>query len=299
MPMCRATENYAVFTRPDGKLGAFPANHEHKNLGSTWDKLVVKKGGVWAHRIDRWAVAIEFPEDNAHDFYGDYCHWGLDLHFTPTVAYPNATVPRVKAGDVFTGHAKWYAWTPAEMEKAIQRGILVEAQYNPLETRNFAHAEPVNRFDTIVPAASGDSLVRWFGTYAIDRTVGRGDSTSMRIRGEEMRNRGMYGDVPNARLGPSYRTGPYLAPKYRIGAWVKSQDFAGTISISTDFPVYQKPREIKETMGAINLAGATDWTYVSFETSLPRHAHYFYLRIDPKGKGTVWVDDVEIVPIWK
>ncbi|OPZ86277.1 MAG: hypothetical protein BWY76_01026 [bacterium ADurb.Bin429] len=299
LPTCRVSENYAVFLRPDGKFAAFPANHEHKNFGATWDKLALKKGGLWAHRIDRWALAIELPADNEHEYYGDYCHWGLDLHFTPTVAPPNTKVPRAKAGDVFTGHAKYYAWTPEEMEKAIQRGILVESQYNPLAAFNFAHTEPVNRFDQVVSAAAGDSLVRWFGRYAIDRTMGRGDGISMRIRGEDIANRTMYGDVPGARIGASFRTGPYLAPRYRIGAWVKSEDFVGTFAISTDFVVYQKKREEKQTMGAVTLNGPSNWTYVSFETELPRQAHYWYLRLDPKGKGTVWVDDVEIVPLAK
>ena len=121
---------------------------------------------------------------------------------------------------------------------------------------------------------------------------------ALKIDGAAMGDRGnQYGALPFARMGPSWRSGPYLAPRYRVGCWVKSENFTGTFAISADFIVYQKPREPKSYRKEIPISGKMDWTYVSFETDFPRLAHGWNLRLDPNGKGTVWVDDVEVTPL--
>ena len=297
LPQCRTGENYAVFTRPDGRWGAFPANHDLKNGGATWDKLVVKKGGCWAMRIDQWAVVNEFPEDNPYQYYGDYCFWGLDLHMSPTQACPNAKLPMAKKGDVFEGHSRWYAWNPQETSQRIREGVPPQPQFDPAKVMDVAHVEPVNRFSDLLTGITGDSKVRWQGALEIDRSTGHGDSVCIRINGEAMKDRSMYGNLPSVRIGPSYRTGPYLADRYRIGAWVKADDFTGKFTILCNDFVFQKPRQVSNDRAELAINGKCDWTYVSFVAEFPRYAHSWWMRLDPAGKGTVWVDDVEVVPL--
>ena len=285
-------DNWAIYTRPDGKFTVFPVHHFYPGLMTTWEKRVVKKGGVWAHRVDRWGVVTEFSADSAYQYWGDYCAWGLDLHFTPTLAGAGAKLEQPKKGDIFEDRVRFYLWNPQETALHLRQGIPIEGDSNYLLSQLFAHVEPVNHFDDVYPLAiSGHSKQMWNGNYAIDRHVGHGDACSMRIDAG--------GTPPNVLIGPSFRTGPYLAPRYRFGAWVKAENFTGKFTLKCDNYSFQKPRDAKPTLAELPITGHCDWTYLSFTTDLPRYAHAWYLRLEPVGTGTVWVDDVEVAPIWK
>ena len=79
--------------------------------------------------------------------------------------------------------------------------------------------------------------------------------------------------------------------------WVKADAFKGKVALIADCLARPKPREPKQYRAELAIDGKCDWTFVSFETDMPRNAYSWVLRIDPIGEGVIWVDDVEISPI--
>jgi hypothetical protein len=296
MPQCLANPLHCLYVRTDGKYGAYPVNAQFRNNNlANFKELIVKKGGFLGSTIDDWSFIVDLPEDNEYIYWGDYCPWALDQHFWPLYKNFETKDPSVfelaSKGDVFRGHARIYAMPPARVKQIIGEGILPDER--PENKRPlFAHAEPTNSFRDIVPTVAGDSKLRWLGSYAIDTSVGRNDMFSMRLDA-------VAGKPATARIdqvGPSYRSGPYLAKQYRIGCRVKADAFKGKVTLRMDNVVFPKNRDYTKPEAVLNVAGATDWTFVGFKTELPHVAHFWRLTIEAQGEGNVWVDDFEITP---
>ena len=284
LPAGRTNPNYALYTRPDGKYGAFPTNHRYKNGMAQTSDLTIRKGGFFATTVDNWAAAMELPADNEYQYYADYCFWGLDQHVEPIV--PNG---KAKKGDVFQGHVRIYALAPDQVRQIISQGVLPNNSPSILREL-IAHVEPVNHCSDIVTAVAGDSKVRWDGGYTIDRTVGHGDTVSMRLEGGQ--------SATTNEIGPSYRTGPYLADRYRFGVWVKATDFTGKVTLSASRMVSQDNRKIAgPTSASLDINGACDWTWFGFENTFPHGCHFWTMTLEAQGKGVIWADDFEISPV--
>ena len=297
MPAGRRADNFAVYTRADGRLGWFPANHQFKNGGASARELHIRRGGFFGTTVDDWAAVVEVPEDNEFQYAGDYCAWGLDQHVYPIIdpALPQGNLrPNMLAqrGDVYTGHARFYAFGPERVRQILKEGICARPEPG-LPAELAAHVEPVNHFDDIVPAVAGDSKIRWLGDYTIDRRVGRGDLFSLRISADGKKLRTARLD----QLGPSFRSGPYLAAKYRVGCWVKAEQFAGSVALKVDGVVFPVKREFHNPQATLNIADHCDWTWLGFESDFLRSAHFWNMAIVVQGQGVVWVDDFEITPL--
>ena len=106
---------------------------------------------------------------------------------------------------------------------------------------------------------------------------------------------------PNIWLGPTYWTGPYLAPRYRFGIWVKADAFTGKVIFQADNFNWVPADKSKfpDIKVELPIQGKCDWTYLSFEAPFPRLVFNWVLRIDPVGTGTVWVDDIDVTPLAK
>lgn len=291
LPQCRTRPNFCLYERPDGKYGCYPANHQFKNNNAgASPELAIRKGGFVGTTVDDWAFVAELPDDNEHLYWADYCAWGLDQHIMPSCT--NGFTLAAK-GDVYRGHARIHALPPARVQQVVRDGV--RPGERPANQRElFAHFEPVNRFDDIVMAVAGDSKTRWIGTYTIDRSVGRGDKLSMRLDA-------VAGKPPVSamldQVGPSFRTGPYLAPKYRIGGWVKADAFKGKVAVRMDNITFAKPRDAAKPEASLEIAGASEWKFIGFETEFPHLAHLWRLTVEAQGEGSVWVDDFEISPL--
>ncbi|MEI6518871.1 MAG: hypothetical protein WCO98_02320 [bacterium] len=294
MPAGRSNPNYALYTRNDGKYGAFPANHQYKNSMAQLPELLIKKGGFFATTVDNWAAAMEVPADNNYQYYADYCAWGLDQHVAPVADFnaPNWAVVNIKAkkGDTYQGHARIYAIPPAKVQEILRQAILPNNSPSILREL-IAHVEPVNNCTDIVTAVAGDSKVRWTGDYTIDRTIGHNDTTSMRLADNS--------STQLEQIGPSYRTGPYLADNYRFGVWANAKDFTGKVTLTASNFVTADGHKITGTTSAsLNIDGNTnDWQYISFENSFPHGCHFWNMAITTQGKGTLYADDFELSPI--
>jgi len=301
MPACRTNPNFALWQRNDGQYSSFPANHQFKDGGgiSEVDRQI-KSGGFWVTTVDDWATVFELPSDNSYQYVADYCHWGLDQHILPSSVGPDGKVLSRKAakkGEVYEGHVRVYAFPPAKLKEMLAKSTLPPSARNDLLTQPMlVHEEPVNHFNETVNAVAGDSKVRWLGTYTIDNTVGHGDSTSMRIDGTKVGPKGR-GENPWLEIGSSYRTGPYTGMRYRIGMWVKADNFKGKVAIKARDFNWPVKRDFPEQKAELEIKGKCDWTHVSFESDFPRLAHLWKLSINVEGEGDVWVDDVEIMPL--
>ena len=290
---CRTEPNYCIFERAD-KLIAFPSSHHlwKDGLGDE-GKAIIKAGGFGVPTIDGWGVAMQMDKDNPTLFTAAFCHWGLDYHIRMVGALP-------KKGETFTGRMRFMLWDRARVKDALAKGVLPEPAAGSSNPELFNNVEPVNAFQDISHGLTGESVRLWTGAYVIDRTVGHGDSLSMRIDPAAIKVRkdvATGDDRPNVWQGSSYWTGPYLAQKYRVGMWVKAENFKGTVAILLNGIAAMKPADPKEYRAALPIDGKCDWTHVTFETTVPRNAFSWVLRIDPEGTGVIWVDDVEISPL--
>ena len=298
LPKCRAEPNYCIKQVTDGSTIAFPnAQHLWIDGASDGSKAVIRSGGVQATTVDGWGVVTEFPEDNDHSYYTGYCHWGLDQHIRETSHHVPAK------GESYSGHLRFYAWDPARVRRELTHGVLPPTN-RPSPAQLIANVEPLNRCDTLYPGLTGESVRLWTGNYAVDHTVGHGDTTSMRIDAAAITKRldGAYGDErPNIWLGPTYWTGPYLAPRYRFGLWVKADEFTGKVVFQADSFNWSPPAKQKFPVVSAELPiqGKCDWTRISLDGPFPRQVYNWELRIDPVGTGTVWVDDIEVTALAK
>jgi hypothetical protein len=296
MPACRSHDNAAIFLRADGVLCSFPLNHAGKNNAfAPAHELAIKPDGYWVTVVDGWGVATEIPADNAIRYYGDYCHWGLDQHIAQLwkpdqESYIEAS-PKdfpTKAGDRFEGHVRYRLWDRQEVSAAIAKGVRPTTTGNP-DRPLMAHVEPVNNCATILPLVNGTSRSMWQGDYEIVRDTGRNDNTCMRLNG------GKSAQLNN--VGPSYRAGPYLAKTYKVGAWVRSRDFHGTIRCSIDSAAYPKPNTDPKPSAEVKFDGPGDWVWLGFETSIPHQSYFFNWSFQATGTGSVDIDDITLEPV--
>ena len=292
LPTGRRLPNSCIIESTE-KLIVFPTAHSlwRNGLGDL-SKTPIRPGGCVVLSIDGWGVALQTPADNRHPVHIDFCHWGLDLHMRVERTKPFAK------GEILEAHLCYSLWNRAQVTAALAKGELpVPTAPNPPE--RFITIEPVNHLQTLSPGLTGEPVRLWDGKYTVDKTTGRQDRSCMRIAAADVKQRLQddRDDRPNLIQGPSFWTGPYLAPRYRIGLWVKADQFTGKVVFSADKLARPKPREPKSYSAEVAIAGQCDWTFVAFETDMPRNAYSWFLRIDPVGEGVVWVDDIEITPL--
>ena len=293
MPACRSHDNAAIFLRTDGVLCAFPLNHAGKNNAfAPAHELAIKPDGYWVTVVDGWGVATEIPADNTIRYYGDYCHWALDQHIAPLwkpdqVSYAGVSPQEspAKAGDRFEGHVRYRLWDRREVSAAIAKGVRPTSTENP-DRPLIAHLEPVNNCATILQWVNGTSRSMWQGNYEIVRDTGRNDRTCLRLRGGQT--------AKQEYVGPSFRAGPYLAKTYKVGAWVRSRDFHGTIRCAIDSAAYPKPNTDPKPSAEVKFDGSGDWVWLGFETSIPHESYSFSWSFKATGTGSVDIDDITL-----
>ena len=217
----------------------------------------------------------------------------LDAHMAPI------QFPASKVGDTFEGHVRIFAWDSAKVAAALQSAAPPRmTRPNP---ERIAHIEPVNRCDRIAPGMTGESWGFWIGNYEVDRSTGHGDRACMKIDAAWIKDRtstdAKGDDRPSIILGPSFRTGPYPAKKYRFAMLVKADGFKGKVTLRADGFVHPKGTKLPPALAELAINGRCDWTPMSFEADWPRKLYAWMLRIDAEGEGTILVDDLELSPV--
>ena len=282
LPLCEDWSLWAVWTAPDGSWRRFPVSHEFYDTPRRLkEDHAVRPGGVWATALGtELAAVIEVLDDNPYSYYGEYCWWGHDIHIR-VVGHDGE---RFGKGETFRGRVKYYAWDAGELAAAMLRAA-IPAPGN-LELMRFVYEEPVNTFRRQVPLASAHREQLWMGDYAADPAMGYGDGMCMRIQA---------GQSAQAHVGCSNWTGPYFAPRYKVSAWVKSDDLKGRVDLVMDY--YTTSEGPKKESASLEVDGSTDWKRVELVTELPRNAYQWLLRLEVEGEGWAWIDDVAIVPL--
>ena len=288
LPKCRQEPNWCIVECEGGRIVTFLNAHWrwHNGLADP-TRDVVRPDGCLVSTVDGWGVGCQLPADDTHRYYSEQCHWGLDKHV-------KALAPPLAKGEVYEGHARIFLWSRERVADALKRGVRpVPAMADDPEL--IRHAEPVNKCDRILPGLTGETATLWTGKYHVDRTTGRGDRVCMRIDTADLTD--PKAERPSVFMGASNWTGPYLAPKYRFGIYVKADQFNGKVILSASGFVQPKPQPIPEARAELNVDGRTDWTPVSFTAAFPREVFNWVVTIDVVGKGTVWVDDIEVTPL--
>jgi len=283
LPGCSDVGPWAIWSCEPGKYARFPVNHQWCYEGYRKANREIVPGGLWATVLSPGAAAvIELPQDNPYRYSGGYCMWGFDLH----IRAAGQAGKKFDEGEVYRGHARYYAWNAGQVADGMLRGTPVSP--GNLQLMRFIYEEPVNSFRRLIPLASPHREQLWEGNYTADATMGRGDGSCMRIEGGASAG-------PNA-LGPSQWTGPYLAPRYRISAWVKSDELKGKVRlVLNNYGLVAGGPKTEEAELAVD--GSTDWKRIDLVTRWLRHSYQWGLKIEVEGEGWAWIDDVEIVPL--
>jgi len=102
--------------------------------------------------------------------------------------------------------------------------------------------------------------------------------------------------------GEAYFFGPYLdinnalAKKYKYSCWVYSQ------GPSTQLFFFMKPNTDSDRYSSgwqtvdLNNTKINEWVYLEGEISVPANMKRIYLRVDNNGGGTVFFDDLRLIP---
>jgi len=287
MPRCGDFETWAIWSVGEGKYGCYPLNHhyyytESRTKAHKAGAYAISPGGVWVTTLEPEAAAvIELPEDNPYQYTGGYCMWGYDLHIR---AFGQGG-KKFEKGEVYKGHAKFYAWNAGEVANAMLRATVPSPA--GLERLMFIYEEPVNSFRRLMPLGSACRERLWEGDYSVDNTMGHGDAMCMRIEAGQ--------SARIAAMGPSQWTGPYLAPRYRVSAWVKTDSLKGKVSLG--LKGLNSPSGKKNPVAELAVDGSTDWRRISFVTDGLRHSYQWSLEVKVEGEGWAWIDDVGFVPL--
>jgi tetratricopeptide (TPR) repeat protein len=90
---------------------------------------------------------------------------------------------------------------------------------------------------------------------------------------------------------------------YRFTAWLRTQDISTDSGLQFEILDYQHPKELH--VATDNLTGTNPWTLAQVEFTTPADTHWLKItlrrhptwKFDNKLRGSVWVDDVSLVPI--
>jgi len=172
LPVCADGASWAIWTRPNGLYGRLPLNHDGHYDGIAQAKAsggcTIAPGGVWATTLNPdYAAVIELPQDNEWCYYGEYCHWGYDLHIRASGHKWSETFAE---GDLYRGHARYYARDAGEIANASLRATVPSP--GNLGLLRFVYEEPVNSFNRLIPLASFHRERIWLGDYTHDATTG-------------------------------------------------------------------------------------------------------------------------------
>ncbi len=243
------------------------------------------------------AAVMDFPEIGTGTPDLEVCVNCLDLH----VSVQDPALPQYLDGYTYRGRIRHYAWTREEIAAYLE-----SARINapPTDSRGVVYHEPLNDFQKTVSLTESHPYGFWRGRFRHDPETGRGDQACLKLVFDE-RARGVeIVGRKSADVKFMDWTGPYLAPRYRIRAWVKPDAaFRGKaeLIVNLQFMKIENGRQVQSRLQQeLVLEGAQDWTPVEIVTDQVRLARSGQLEIaaeDDDGEGTLWIDDVSIEPL--
>lgn len=282
----RSPYHHSIYQLESGALNKLPHNHvgwypgwgTERYYASRLDRMK-PDGGSWTLVGDPIAnpVLTWLERADRKEFKAEACTFSYDLHFNWLPGGVTGTV--LRAG---TYEVRWRLGASGAAQAGLllaQAGFAMPGDVNAtwlLYTGGVGHVE---RFDKVVPKASHFGEYPWGSGAMQDTTVGRTDSTSLRLTGPML---------ADSEIGGNRFTEPLeQGVDYQVSAWVRTQDVRGEGPgiLFGDQAYYP------------GITGTTDWQRIGFVARLAGPADVLPIALHNSGAGTVWFDDFEIRPL--
>ena len=219
----------------------------------------------------------------------DLCLWAYDTHFRGShdqVTWCMTAYPTPKARRILS-QARLHpsvAMTDPTILKDMKRRHRVRKL--PWRMEYLVHPGGRDRFALVRRRDQPVHEQAWIGWYEIERTVGHGDRMCLRLR-----NDGTHTAYAAVASTPPCGTAHRTFGVFTIRVWVRTRDVRGKpeLALALDHRAkhtYRFPIAVRPTQ---------DWTPVVFRAYLP-WVGMGHITLSYAGPGTVWVDDLEILP---
>ncbi len=277
---------WSVYKHVSGKLYKHPHNHVtwYPGFGEpAWREAkgnyLDPQGGFWAVVGDPIANPVWSLQGSSvpgSEFYTELCGWAFDVHMR---WYP------VKSGETLAPGTYTVNWRLTSVDGKQADEWLAQADFCAPGDLNkelllyTAGIGNVERFGKVVKWASPFYEYPWGDASLLDKTVGHGDNTSLRLDGPQ---------EAGAAVGGSVFSDPVLPDtSYEVSAWVKTKDVQGEgpglmFGGQFYFPL---------------ITGTTDWQKIGFVCRPNEPLHTVPFRVLNSGSGSVWFDDFMIRPL--
>jgi len=276
---------WSIFQADDGNYYKVPLNHN----GHYWGKAETNGGpiypqdGIWMAVgdpvVNPLMKVADLPDRFAKVSVG-HCGWAYDMHM---IFEPRKVEGRIQPGR-YASRILYTAMGGQQADALLAKaGFYKPADLDVKVPLFRAGLGGVEKFDTIVTLATPHTEYKiWAGV--IDKTVGHGDNSSLRL------------DGPSDAW--TLTGGSYFVQNYQdrnlVSFYVKTRDVTGE-GPTIGFARLDAKGEIYYT----GITGTHDWTKVEFVAG--EKIKYFGVHVIFRnaGGGTVWIDDFKIQPLAK
>ena len=287
----RCPYDWVVLRGPDGVVYKRPLTRNFWAHPAT-KRAIAPDGFCGVFLGKHLAPVTEFlddPRQTARILHQDLCLACYDTHFRGShdqvkwrvTAYPKHKALRLLAQA--TLHPS-VAMTDPAILKDMKRRYRIRKL--PWRMEYLVHPGGRDRFALVRRRDEPCHEYAWIGWYDIDRTVGHGDAMSLRLSSDGKQR--AYAQVMS---GPPCGTGHRTFGTFTIRVWVKTQQAHKhpVLEIALNHRAkhtYRFPIPVRPTQ---------DWALAELTSYLP-WVGMGHIRLSLDGPGTVWFDDLEILP---
>jgi len=219
-----------------------------------------------------FGLKVDWPRPEGRFLAVGQCLWGYDWHH-----WTRGLADKIAAGTVRTYHVTLTGYPPEEAEKYFAASSLVPALQEERPLQAVFNPAGTDFKQLTSDAQPGHNMV-FTGTP--DRSVGHGDSCSVRIDGPGSAGVQLYHYMIEA-----------AAKRWWVRGWAKSQGLKGRgLQLRVKYSYQNKPQDVFY----IGLLGDRDWTYFSFVTDVLKQRDCTSISFEIDGPGKVWIDDFAI-----
>ncbi len=280
------THQWSVYQNIDGNYYKEPLNHFswYPGYGTPewWNALMYymkPDNGSWVVIGDPIAnPVLQWLESSTRkEFSALMCWWGYDLHFN---WFPGDGSPTTLSAGSYKVN-----WRLTSLPGAEANNLLATAGYafpGDLTSKWLVYTGGVGyveKFDKTVLKASPFGEFVWGESTFQDATVGKDDTTSLRLDGP---------DFVQTTAGGSQMTEDFEPDTdYEISAWVKTENIQGEGPgiVFSGHPYYP------------GITGTHDWQQIGFVARPEEPIHTVAFSLHLSGSGQAWIDNFLIRPI--
>lgn len=124
-------------------------------------------------------------------------------------------------------------------------------------------------------------------SFEPDATVSRSGAHSLRVR--------MVSEEPFASAVQYFDVGTLPARRLTLRAWVRGEALERPVYLHTAYFAFGGQSGLVDSREQ-GLTGSFDWTRLELTFDIPEHTDRIETGVTTTGAGTLWIDDVELLP---